>query len=105
MVERKLLVLFGSQTGTAQDTAERIGREAKRRHFQCRVEALDSYDVVSSDTGVLQALLVLLHLHQPHFLGVGILHPCCELLYFTRPWLCALPEGSLCLTQLKRCEN
>uniref|UniRef100_A0A452GTA5 Flavodoxin-like domain-containing protein n=1 Tax=Gopherus agassizii TaxID=38772 RepID=A0A452GTA5_9SAUR len=48
MAERKLLVLFGSQTGTAQDTAERIGREAKRRHFHCRVEALDSYPVVST---------------------------------------------------------
>uniref|UniRef100_A0A493T711 Flavodoxin-like domain-containing protein n=1 Tax=Anas platyrhynchos platyrhynchos TaxID=8840 RepID=A0A493T711_ANAPP len=47
MAERRLLILYGSQTGTAQDTAERIGREAKRRHFQCRVEALDSYDVVS----------------------------------------------------------
>ncbi|KAM6400141.1 NADPH-dependent diflavin oxidoreductase 1 isoform 2-T2 [Rhynochetos jubatus] len=47
MVERKLLILFGSQTGTAQDTADRIGREAKRRHFQCRVEALDSYDVAN----------------------------------------------------------
>lgn len=47
MTERRLLILFGSQTGTAQDTAERIGREAKRRHFQCRVEALDSYDVAN----------------------------------------------------------
>ncbi|NXY72813.1 NDOR1 oxidoreductase, partial [Glareola pratincola] len=47
MTERKLLILFGSQTGTAQDTAERIGREAKRRHFQCRVEALDSYEVAN----------------------------------------------------------
>ncbi|NXL67286.1 NDOR1 oxidoreductase, partial [Chordeiles acutipennis] len=47
MAERKLLVLFGSQTGTAQDVAERIGREAKRRHFQCRVEALDSCDVAN----------------------------------------------------------
>ncbi|XP_054249288.1 NADPH-dependent diflavin oxidoreductase 1 isoform X3 [Indicator indicator] len=47
MAERKVLVLFGSQTGTAEDTAERIGREAKRRHFQCRVEALDSYDVAN----------------------------------------------------------
>ncbi|XP_053138677.1 NADPH-dependent diflavin oxidoreductase 1 isoform X2 [Hemicordylus capensis] len=45
MAARKILVLFGSQTGTAQDTAERIGREAKRRHFQCKVEALDSYNV------------------------------------------------------------
>ncbi|XP_030062090.1 NADPH-dependent diflavin oxidoreductase 1 isoform X2 [Microcaecilia unicolor] len=45
MAERRLLVLFGSQTGTAEDMAERIGREAKRRHFACRVEALDSYCV------------------------------------------------------------
>jgi hypothetical protein len=28
--ERNLLVLYGSQTGTAQDLAERIGREALR---------------------------------------------------------------------------
>nr|XP_056716290.1 NADPH-dependent diflavin oxidoreductase 1 isoform X2 [Euleptes europaea] len=47
MAARKILVLFGSQTGTAEDTAERIGREAKRRHFQCRVEALDSYSVAN----------------------------------------------------------
>ncbi|KGL97475.1 NADPH-dependent diflavin oxidoreductase 1 [Charadrius vociferus] len=47
MVERKLLILYGRQTGTAQDTAERIGRGAKRRHFQCRVEALDSYEVAN----------------------------------------------------------
>ncbi|NWU31399.1 NDOR1 oxidoreductase, partial [Dyaphorophyia castanea] len=47
MAERRLLVLFGSQTGTAQDTAERIGREAKRRHLRCRVEALDSCDLAN----------------------------------------------------------
>ncbi|XP_029468216.1 NADPH-dependent diflavin oxidoreductase 1 isoform X2 [Rhinatrema bivittatum] len=47
MVERRLLVLFGSQTGTAEDMAERIGREAKRRHFACRVEAMDSYSVAN----------------------------------------------------------
>ncbi|NWI81782.1 NDOR1 oxidoreductase, partial [Dryoscopus gambensis] len=47
MAERRLLVLFGSQTGTAQDTAERIGREATRRHLRCRVEALDSCDVAN----------------------------------------------------------
>ncbi|KZS12417.1 NADPH-dependent diflavin oxidoreductase 1 [Daphnia magna] len=28
--ERNILVLYGSQTGTAQDLAERIGREALR---------------------------------------------------------------------------
>ncbi|NXR62762.1 NDOR1 oxidoreductase, partial [Rhadina sibilatrix] len=47
MAERRLLVLFGSQTGTAQDTAERVGREAKRRHLRCRVEALDSCDLAN----------------------------------------------------------
>ncbi|RLW00566.1 hypothetical protein DV515_00008958 [Chloebia gouldiae] len=46
MAERGLLVLFGSQTGTAQDTAERVGREAQRRHLRCRVQALDSCDVM-----------------------------------------------------------
>lgn len=29
-MERELLILYGSQTGTAQDLAERIGREALR---------------------------------------------------------------------------
>ncbi|XP_018588484.2 NADPH-dependent diflavin oxidoreductase 1 [Scleropages formosus] len=42
-----LLVLYGSQTGTAQDTAERIGRQAQRRHVRVRVVALDSYTVAN----------------------------------------------------------
>lgn len=42
-----LLVLFGSQTGTAEEVAERLGREARRRHLRCRVQALDSYPVVN----------------------------------------------------------
>jgi len=42
-----LLVLFGSQTGTAQDVSERLGREARRRQLDCRVQALDSYSVVN----------------------------------------------------------
>ncbi|KAM9327009.1 NADPH-dependent diflavin oxidoreductase 1 [Gastrophryne carolinensis] len=45
MAERKVLILYGSQTGTAEDMADRVGREARRRHFSCRVEALDSYSV------------------------------------------------------------
>lgn len=46
MPSARLLVLFGSQTGTAQDVSERLGREARRRQLSCRVEALDSYPVV-----------------------------------------------------------
>lgn len=67
----QLLVLFGSQTGTAQDEAERLGREARRRRLGCRVQSLDSYSVVrlglyggdpppdfwSSDGGRLKAAL------------------------------------------------
>lgn len=40
-----LLVLYGSQTGSAQDTAQRIGRQAQRRQLQVRVSALDAYNV------------------------------------------------------------
>ncbi|XP_055126236.1 NADPH-dependent diflavin oxidoreductase 1 isoform X4 [Symphalangus syndactylus] len=47
MPSPQLLVLFGSQTGTAQDVSERLGREAQRRRLGCRVQALDSYPVVN----------------------------------------------------------
>ncbi|XP_030631210.1 NADPH-dependent diflavin oxidoreductase 1 [Chanos chanos] len=47
MTAPTLLVLYGSQTGTAQDTAERIGRQAQRRRLTVRVEALDSYNVAN----------------------------------------------------------
>ena len=43
---RHLTVLYGSQTGTAQDVAERIGREARRRHFKAHVMAIDDYEKV-----------------------------------------------------------
>ncbi|XP_053229587.1 NADPH-dependent diflavin oxidoreductase 1 isoform X3 [Podarcis raffonei] len=42
---RRLLVLFGSQSGTAEDLAQRIGRQAARRRFRVRVSALDDYPV------------------------------------------------------------
>ncbi|XP_059406597.1 NADPH-dependent diflavin oxidoreductase 1 isoform X1 [Carassius carassius] len=47
MSAHALLVLYGSQTGSAQDTAERIGRQAQRRRMRVRVEALDSYNVAN----------------------------------------------------------
>ena len=42
-----LLVLFGSETGCAEDVAERIGRQARRRRFRTRVIAMDDYDKVN----------------------------------------------------------
>lgn len=41
----RLLVLYGSQTGTAQDVAEHIWREAKKLFFSGPVLAMDEYPV------------------------------------------------------------
>jgi len=43
---RNVTVLFGSQTGTAEDVAERIGREGKQRYLCVKVMALDDYNIV-----------------------------------------------------------
>ena len=45
-MERSLVVLYGSQTGTAEDVARRVGREARRRHFTTTVTSMDDYDRV-----------------------------------------------------------
>lgn len=39
------LILYGSQTGNAQDVAERIAREGKQRHYRPRVMAMDEFPV------------------------------------------------------------
>ena len=60
-LERRLTVLFGSQTGTAEDVAARVGREGRRRRFQTVVAAMDDYDKVGVlfqkrvETGVMYA--------------------------------------------------
>lgn len=41
----KLLILYGSQTGTAQDFAERIWREAKQFNLQAPVKCMDEYSI------------------------------------------------------------
>ncbi|XP_040012443.1 NADPH-dependent diflavin oxidoreductase 1 [Xiphias gladius] len=47
MSKPTLLILYGSQTGTAQDTAQRIARQAKRKWLQVQVLPLDSYNVAN----------------------------------------------------------
>nr|CAG4712427.1 unnamed protein product [Naegleria fowleri] len=42
---RSCCVLYGSQTGCAQEVAERIQREAKRRHLRVKLSALDDYPI------------------------------------------------------------
>lgn len=46
VTSRKALVAFGSETGTAQDVAEEIGRLVKRLHFVTRVSELDDVGLV-----------------------------------------------------------
>jgi sulfite reductase alpha subunit-like flavoprotein len=44
--DRSVLVLYGSETGNAQDMAEDLGRICQRLHFESRVEELDAVDLV-----------------------------------------------------------
>ena len=41
-----MVIFYGSQTGNAQDVAERIGREAERRHLDATIISMDTYDPV-----------------------------------------------------------
>ena len=40
---RKLVILYGSETGTAQGVAERVYRESKRLHFETHLSTMDDY--------------------------------------------------------------
>lgn len=44
---RSILVLYGSETGNAQDIAEELGRLCQRLHFKISVDPLDAVDLVS----------------------------------------------------------
>lgn len=44
--ERTVLVLYGSETGNAQDMAEELGRICQRLHFKTDVEELDAVELV-----------------------------------------------------------
>lgn len=45
---RTALVLYGSETGNAQDMAEQLGETFERLHFQATVEEMDAVDLVKS---------------------------------------------------------
>ncbi|KAG2130147.1 uncharacterized protein EDB93DRAFT_87346 [Suillus bovinus] len=40
---RELLILYATETGTAQETADRIARECRKVCFHCRVQSMDVY--------------------------------------------------------------
>eukprot|EP01119_Soliformovum_irregulare_P011335 TRINITY_DN2826_c1_g1_i3.p1 TRINITY_DN2826_c1_g1~~TRINITY_DN2826_c1_g1_i3.p1 ORF type:complete len:354 (-),score=68.08 TRINITY_DN2826_c1_g1_i3:801-1862(-) len=43
----KVTILYGSQTGTAQDVARRISKDLLRRHVPSTVRSLDDYEVLN----------------------------------------------------------
>lgn len=45
-----LLILYGSQTGNAEDAAQMIEYEAQRRHYTTQCLAADAYDVLKLPT-------------------------------------------------------
>jgi len=55
---RSLVVLYGSQTGTAQDVAERVGREAARLHFNVIVSSFDGFSIQKLPTEPLVVYVV-----------------------------------------------
>ncbi|EDQ91424.1 uncharacterized protein MONBRDRAFT_14947 [Monosiga brevicollis MX1] len=42
---RRVVVLYGSQTGTAADAAEAVGRRLERYWFETHVQPMDEYDI------------------------------------------------------------
>ncbi|KAA1467026.1 riboflavin synthase domain-like protein [Dentipellis sp. KUC8613] len=42
---RTLTILYATETGNAQEVADRIARHCRRIHFQCLVRAMDAYPV------------------------------------------------------------
>lgn len=46
LMGRSVVVLYGSQTGTAEDVSSHVGRELRRLHFNTTVVAMDTYDKV-----------------------------------------------------------
>jgi sulfite reductase alpha subunit-like flavoprotein len=44
---REFLILYATESGNAIDVAQRIRREAQRRHFQPRIASIDEYPAVS----------------------------------------------------------
>jgi sulfite reductase alpha subunit-like flavoprotein len=45
--DRTVLVLYGSETGNAQDMAEDVGKMCQRLHFHVDVEEMDAAELVS----------------------------------------------------------
>ena len=47
MARKRILILYGSQTGCSQEVAHSLGRMGKRRYFECEIVALDEYQLAN----------------------------------------------------------
>ncbi|KAG1894003.1 riboflavin synthase domain-like protein [Suillus fuscotomentosus] len=52
---RELLIIYATETGTAQEAADRIARECRRVYFHCRVKSMDAYPL---ETLILERLVI-----------------------------------------------
>jgi sulfite reductase alpha subunit-like flavoprotein len=50
---RTALILYGSETGNAQDVAEELGRLCERLRFQTQVAELNAVNLVCRDTSTM----------------------------------------------------
>ena len=57
MTKRRLVVLYATETGTAEEVAERVAREARNRHFDVVVSAVDAYERVFQTLNVFECHL------------------------------------------------
>lgn len=44
---RSINILYGTETGNAEDVADRISRELERRHMQITLMSLNEFDIVT----------------------------------------------------------
>lgn len=55
---RSILILYGSETGNAQDSAEELGRICQRQRWETTVEELNNVELVSSNNPLHLGFLV-----------------------------------------------
>ncbi len=79
--DRNILILYGTETGTSQETAEHLGRMCERLHFCTCVEEMDGVKLVRLLPGEVKSPLGAAH---------GMLFFACRgQVYFTLPnFLC-----------------
>lgn len=61
--EKRLLVLYASQTGNAMEAAERLGREADRRHCPVAVLSIDDFEPVCTPPFIYTPLCVYIYIY------------------------------------------